>query len=49
MTALLFLRERRSDASFDLCRILDTVQVFRHSDKGWRIHRRNTAPLHEAD
>lgn len=46
LTALVFLHERRPDGRYEIERVLDTVQVFRRTDTGWRICRRTTSPLH---
>lgn len=46
LTALLLLHERRADGRYHVERVLDTVQVFRRTDDGWRIQHRATTPLH---
>lgn len=46
LTALLLLHERGTDGHYHVERVLDTVQVFRRTDDGWRIHHRATTHLH---
>ncbi len=49
LTALLLLHERGADGRYHVERVLDTVQVFRRTDNGWRIHHRATTPRHPTD
>lgn len=46
ITALLFLFQRDNLGAYVLHGVLDTVQTFRHTDQGWRITTRHTAPVH---
>lgn len=49
LTALLLLHERGADGRYHVEHVLDTVQVFRRTDNGWRIHHRATTLRHPTD